>query len=97
MLITLYLIASNVYSSVQGPQKRGFSYIEIWMVGIHFPILLAIFEYGLLLVLQKYFNKESERTEEIEEFGRKLDICTFFFSLAFMLTFNVIYWSRTLT
>ena len=52
--MTLYLIATNVYNSVKAPAKRGFSYIEIWIIGIQIPILVAIFEYGILLALKKY-------------------------------------------
>ena len=52
--MTLYLISTNVYNSVDAPPGRGFSYIEIWMVGTQFPILLALCEYGLILCLKKY-------------------------------------------
>ena len=52
--MTLYLISTNVYNSVEAPSGRGFSYIEIWMVGTQFPILLALCEYGLILCLKKY-------------------------------------------
>ena len=33
LLVTLHLISSNVYNSLNAPQKRGFSYIEVWMIG----------------------------------------------------------------
>ena len=39
MVLTLYLISANVYNSVDAPNSRGFSYIEIWMLGTQFPIL----------------------------------------------------------
>ena len=48
LLITLDLIATNTYNSVKAPEKRGFSYLEIWMLGVQIPILLAIFEYGMI-------------------------------------------------
>ena len=54
LLITLYLIASNTYSSVKGPNRRGFSYVELWMVGVQTSLLVAIFEYGVILALKKY-------------------------------------------
>ena len=53
MIVTLYLISANVYNSVEAPKDRGFSYIELWMVGTQFPILLALCEYGIVLYLQK--------------------------------------------
>merc|ERR1712008_263366 len=52
MIVTLYLISANVYNSVDAPKNRGFSYIEIWMLGSQFPILLALFQYGLVLCLK---------------------------------------------
>ena len=55
--MTLYLISTNVYNSVEAPNGRGFSYIEIWMVGTQFPILLALCEYGFILCLKKYEKK----------------------------------------
>ena len=41
MVLTLYLISANVYNSVDAPNSRGFSYIEIWMIGVQIPILLG--------------------------------------------------------
>ena len=53
MIVTLYLISANVYNSVEAPKARDFSLIEIWMLGTQFPILLALFEYGIILHLKK--------------------------------------------
>ena len=53
MIVTLYLISANVYNSVEAPSGRGFSPIEIWMLGTQIPILLALFEYGFVLYLKK--------------------------------------------
>ena len=57
MIVTLYLISANVYNSVEAPGDSGFSYIEIWMVGTQFPILLALFQYGFVLYLKKIDKK----------------------------------------
>ena len=57
MILTLYLISSNVYNAVDAPNGRGFSNIEIWMLGAQFPILLALFEYGFVLYLKKNDEK----------------------------------------
>ena len=54
LLVTLYLIMTNVYVSIEGPKDRGFSYIEIWFVGMQTPILIAIMEYAILLAMMKY-------------------------------------------
>ena len=65
MIVTLYLISANVYSSVEAPKARGFSYIEIWMIGTQFPILLALFEYGLILYWKKIPAKSVEDQTEV--------------------------------
>ena len=52
MILTLYLISANVYNSVKGPKSRGFSYIEVWMIGTQIPILIALLEYGFVLFLK---------------------------------------------
>lgn len=92
LLITLYLIASNVYNSVQGPPSRGFSYIEIWMIGVHIPMLTAIFEYGFLMVVKRQHLKI---TNDIERFCSLIDKITFLLSSAFIVIFNVTYWGIT--
>ena len=57
MIVTLYLISAIVYNAVDAPSVRGFSNIEVWMLGAQFPILLALCEYGYVLYLKKYANK----------------------------------------
>ena len=54
LLVTLCLISSNVYNSVNAPEKRGFSHIETWMIGAQGVILFALLEYGLVLGWKKY-------------------------------------------
>ena len=63
LLITLDLIATNTYNSVKAPSGRGFSYIEIWLIGIQIPILLAIFEYGILLTIKRMSKQEVGQTK----------------------------------
>ena len=60
MLVTLYLISANVYNVVDAPPGRGFSYIELWMVGMQFPILFALVEYSIILGIKKYFKYKNE-------------------------------------
>ena len=57
LLITLELIATNTYNSLKAPSGRGFSYVEIWQIGIQIPILLAIVEYGILMTLKRMHNR----------------------------------------
>ena len=44
---------------MKAPSERGFSYIEIWLLGIQFPIILAIVEYGILLTMKRMQKKDN--------------------------------------
>ena len=81
-MVTLFLITSNIYSVVQAPASRGFSYIEVWMIGIKATILLAILEYGMVLCCKKFLKKCDSNF---------VDIWTFFVALLFFVIFNVYY------
>ena len=63
MIVTLYLISANVYNAVDAPQGRGFSNIEVWMIGAQIPILLALWEYGFILYLKKHANKPQNQVQ----------------------------------
>ena len=97
MIVTLYLISANVYSSVEAPKARGFSYIEVWMIGTQFPILLALFEYGLILYWKK-MAKNADNQNDIESkqmLDKKikyLDFATMILSLVSFIVFAIFYW-----
>ena len=59
--VTTYPIMALVTHSskikFRAPPVRGFSYIELWMVGMQIPIVAALIEYSILLGLKKYFSK----------------------------------------
>ena len=63
MIVTLYLISANVYNAVDAPHSRGFSNIEVWMIGAQIPILLALWEYGVILYLKKHANKDQNQVQ----------------------------------
>jgi hypothetical protein len=101
MIVTLYLISANVYNSVKAPDSRGFSYIEIWMIGTQIPILLALVEYGFILYLKKISKKFEDKNETLElgkpkekldDKIKKLDFATMIFSLIYFIIFATIYW-----
>ena len=105
MLLTILLISTTIYGGVQAPPQRGMSYIEIWIVGMQIPTLIAIFESGYALLRyrrQKKFQ-ESVRTmdsnEETSEFIdiRLYDIVTCVILIAYFLLFQIIYWMVALT
>jgi hypothetical protein len=117
---------TNIYNSVKAPVKRGFSYIEIWMIGVQIPILVGVLEYAILLVLKKYYkgkgivshhDKEKQEPIPVQDHSkdimlmekttnemnshwdiieRTIDKWTFVGALAFIITFNIIYWVLTL-
>ena len=92
MIVTLYLISANVYNSVDAPKNRGFSYIEIWMLGTQFPILLALIEYGFVLYMKKVTKVSDENyTNNYEEEIKKLDLVTMLVSFGCFIMFSFIY------
>ena len=101
MIVTLYLISANVYNSVEGPSSRGFSNIELWMVGSQFPILLALFEYGFILYLKKTVRKVENHNQKMDiddskpdmsERIKTLDFVTMTISFLFIVLFSSTYW-----
>ena len=102
MIVTLYLISANVYNSVNAPSGRGFSYIEIWIIGAQFPILLALCEYGIILYYKKVEKKPGvnkiqpmnpcDAKVNLDDWIKKMDFATMIFSLVSFLVFSSLYW-----
>ena len=86
MIITLCLISFNVYNAIDGPPSRGFSYIEIWMVGMELPILVAALEYSIILGVKRSFPNF------IESCAGKIDAVTCFLSILYIISFSIYYW-----
>ena len=98
MVVTLYLISANVYNSVDAPRTREFGYIEIWMFGSQFPILLALLEYGFVLYLKKVVKiSDQNETKKFDEKIKILDLITMIFSFCSFMIFASIYWIVALT
>ena len=90
LLITLYLIKSNVYGSISStiaPPKRGFSYIEVWMIGIVMTISFAILEYFFILA----FKRRNKMTNP-EDIIQLIDFISLITSIAFLIIFVAFYW-----
>lgn len=102
LVVTLYLITSNVYMNTAAPDERGFSNLEVWMVGVQIIILLALIEYGFLLAWKRYTlplpkgckGKKIAFMEELslEDKMKIVDMSTFVISIAFFIAFNLFYW-----
>ena len=100
MLVTLYLIVINVYASVEAPTSRGFSYIEVWFVGVQMPILFALLEYSCILVVMKLRDDL-----QIDIFKKKIiknrtmamaDLVAFSLTGFYFFVFNLFYWTECL-
>ena len=96
MVITLCLISFNVYNAIDGPPFRGLSYIEIWMIGTEFPIILAILEYIIILGYGRCLS-ENESRSEINLIASKVDPLAFFISLVYFIVFCAFYWCWVLS
>ena len=101
MIVTLYLISTNVYNSVNAPRNRGFSYIEVWIIGTQFPILLALFEYGFVLYLKKIVKESEDGSQtlnmdekilDLDERIKQLDFATMIISFFSFTAFASFYW-----
>ena len=90
LLITLCLITFNVYgtvSSTLAPPKRGFSYIEVWMVGVVITISVAIIEYFFILAF-----KRKHEYANLDHIIGMIDFILLIISLAFFSFFVMFYW-----
>ena len=107
LVVTLFLISFNVYNSVQAPPGRGFSYIELWMVGMQIPILLAILEYSLILGVNRYSRHKnipkiysvaqntptSNTNYDLASNIYSIDVATCILSMLYYILFCIIYWT----
>ena len=96
MLVILFLIYTNIHGTLEGPSSRGFSYIEVWYVGMFTPIIMAITEYAIILAIMKY---KTENDYETIVFGKTtlkrliahIDVASMCFSFSFMIFFVLFY------
>ena len=107
LLVTLDLIFANVYNAIKAPESRGFSYIEIWMVGMQIPIIVAILEYALLLTMKRFMKPTTTKLIEVQQanildlqkppntfddFSKRLDKWTMIVCCLYIVLFTAIYW-----
>ena len=96
MLITIFLVETAIYGSVDAPKFRGFGFIEKWYIGVQTPISFAILEYGFLLVVLKYKDQDAlikvgGKKTRLEKFMKMIDVSSFFLACAFSIIFNFYY------
>ena len=96
MLITIFLVETAIYGSVDAPKFRGFGFIEKWYIGVQTPIIFAILEYGFLLMALKYKDQKTqinvgENKISLEKLMKMIDISSFFLALACSIIFLFYY------
>ena len=89
LLITISLIAWNVYGSTKAPPSRGFSKIESWITGVQCPIIFAILEYSCILAVKR---TQFKANKDLEKIICLIDLISLIFSLIVFIIFNFIYW-----
>ena len=105
MLLTICLISTTIYVAIEAPPLRGMSYIEIWIVAMEIPSLVAIFETGYVLVKYRKQQKLSKdvqamQMDEVTDNSvnlRLYDKVTGSLLLGYFILFQIIYWSVTLS
>ena len=105
MLVMLSLICYTTYANADAPPVRGFSHIELWMIGMLVPILVAIIEYGVTLCLYRYWElKELEQKVFVKGQMKlpdsnkkvltfKIDMTALFISVIYYVIFFITYCS----
>ena len=73
--------------STLAPPRRGFSYIEVWMVGMTITIIFATLEYFAILAF-----KRNNGFSNLDEITKRIDSISLIMSLIFFILFNIIYW-----
>ena len=96
MLVTIFLVETIIYGSVEGPSTREFSYIEVWYAGVLIPIVFALIEYGITLGVMKYKGKNRELKNfaegtTVEDVFNIADLTSFICCAVFILIFFVTY------
>ena len=86
LVITLCLILINVYNAIDGPPSREYIYIEILMIGMELPILVAALGYSIMLGIRRCHLKF------IENCSGKVDAITCVLSILYIISFSVYYW-----
>ena len=103
MLVTIFLVVTAIYGSVEAPPLRGFSYIELWYIGVQIPIIFALIEYGITLAILKYNGTDTQLKYFAEgtttgEVSKIVDFLSFCLSFAFIVIYDssyLIYVSNT--
>ena len=86
MIVTLFLISTNSYIALDAPDDRGVSYIEIWMIGTYLPILAALFQFGAITAIGKFFESDKDM--------KKWDLIAMVIVAIFHVIFQSVFWFK---
>ena len=98
MLVTIFLIVTGIYNTVEAPSGRGYSIIEVFYTVVQITINFALVEYGIILAVLKYKDGHQEVTifgknMSINDILKKVDFVAFGISVTFLIvssTFTVV-------
>ena len=99
MLVILFLILVTIHGNVKGPSSRGFSYLELWYLGMFIPVIAAIIEYACLLVALKYKNERDYDSQMVmgkmtlRKFLAHVDMAFLCCNAVFLVVYIVSYFS----
>ena len=103
MLTVLFLIITSIHANVDGPSARGFSYIEVWYVGMFMPIVIAIVEYAIILAIIKFKEAKDWKITlgyleiKMHQCLGYVDILFLFCNLVFYIGFVIWYHAKVIS
>ena len=89
VLVTLYLLLVNNYKQLNTPAKLGYGYVDEWFILIQMPVLVAIVEYGFILVWKRYSPHLFRHTNLQKYLVKLLELLTFLFVLVYLAVIMV--------
>merc|ERR1712078_869639 len=99
----LFLIITSIHANVDGPSARGFSYIEVWYVGMFMPIVIAIVEYAIILAIIKFKEAKDWKITlgyleiKMHQCLGYVDILFLFCNLVFYIVFVIWYYAKVIS
>ena len=95
MLLTITLIVTTVYVTTEAPPTRGMSFLEVWIIGIQIPTIVAMFQSGLSSVIIME-TTEKLAPEELDRKSRQLDKITVIILGIYFIIFQLTFWIAAL-
>ena len=89
VLVTLYLLLVNNYKQLKTPAKLGYGYVDEWFILIQMPVLVAILEYGFILVWKRYSRYLVKQITLQKYLVKVLELLTFLLVSAYLVVIMV--------